>query len=246
MPILRLVFTMPISQTHAELVWLARKLGVRASTNTGRNDIIRRIAGNICQGESEDDRIAFLALVESNLSITDKKFKIDPLSEACFENLHPDDKNEFKRAGEWVEKEAKKRKVANWHREDNERNATRAKAKAKAKAKAAAAAPAGPAAGGGAAAGASTAGRGPSNMPDRQQRTHHGTDGLSFVWGSENENSSFHFLFTQLKAQNRGAFGWKVICKFHEGEATSSSSATMRTCPCSRSCTAESMLQLGC
>ena len=36
------------------------------------------------------------------------------------------------------------------------------------------------------------------------------------------------------------AFGWKVICKFHEGEATSSSSATMRTCPCSRSCTAES------
>lgn len=97
------------SLSHSDLELIAERFGNNARLN--RAELLRYLATKACEGEHEDDIIAF---VDRVLALDAKKVKsdIDPLTETVFGELEADDKKEHGEIAKAIAEKGLKRKTA--------------------------------------------------------------------------------------------------------------------------------------
>ncbi len=114
---------------HRDLLMMAEFLNLLVSGNDARGHLMETIAGHISRDDPDEDRLAFMAKVAACQAKTKtkkpKEKKVDPITEAAFESLDPDDKQEFRMIGEALVTMHKKRKLATWKAEEHDRKKTK-------------------------------------------------------------------------------------------------------------------------
>ena len=144
----------------------------------------------------------------------------------CGMCIHED---EFKHAKEEVERQHKRRKLANFACKQNARAKAKAKAKASSDTVPAAAA---------SSSSASGAASGIARPSGEATRSFFGRNGESFDWkGGADERTLFHF--NRSKRRGSTINGWSVVCNVHAPEVPEGSATGDARC-CSRSFTADS------
>jgi len=156
-PLLKYVFGRPCKLTFADLEHLATELGLERPGRS-RLQLIESIAIHISKRDMPDVATSFVkAAIGMETAPPVSQVFVDPLTEAAYDALDPEEKDEFRDVREHIQKTKKKARIAMWQSEQKKRKLTslrggarrgrgrgRAKAAVKAKAKAKAKAAGGP------------------------------------------------------------------------------------------------------
>lgn len=121
--LLRFAFSQKVSLSFAELKELAIHLKLNLRGCNSRAKLIVLIVEHVCGGSGDASAVAAHVLAAD--VTPSKQFKVDPLTEAAFDQLDAEEQKEFPEFKKKIERSRQERKIAGWR-------AARAKAKAKA------------------------------------------------------------------------------------------------------------------
>ena len=88
-------FSRRVTATHKVLVMLAELMDVRISSTSSRGVLLMAIAKAICAHDEPDAREQFIRGVKKLEQNSSPSVCVDPATECCWDELDPDDKNEY-------------------------------------------------------------------------------------------------------------------------------------------------------
>lgn len=123
-PLLKYVFGLPHKLTFADLEHLATELGLERPGRS-RLQLIGSIATHISKSDMPDVAKSFVeAAIGMETAPPVSQVFVDPLTEAAFDALDPEEKDEFKDIRDHIQKTKKKARISMWQSEQKKRKLT--------------------------------------------------------------------------------------------------------------------------
>ncbi len=222
-PVMRFVLARPISLSLRDLQRVAAWLALRSSGAVAQ--LAERIADALSQNDAPATRDAFLGEVaEAVKGKVPSTIALDPVTEAAFVELDPEDKKEFNIIAEKIAKANQKRKVSQWKQERAGKKKRRRKDSHDAVGTAGASEAAVPGVVASSGAASSSSAAPPVSIAPPVAVLYRGRHPHTFDWGRA--PLLFHFTF-----RSGALAGWQVRCAYHAAEASKTGPGML---PCTR------------
>ena len=107
-------FSRRVTASHKVLVMLAEHMDVRISSTSSRGVLLMAIAKAICAHDEPDVREQFVRTASKLDQKSTPSMYVDPATECCWDELDPDDKNEYPELKKRFDQLTRARKVSQW------------------------------------------------------------------------------------------------------------------------------------